>query len=147
MDTENLLKLLNAHEVRYVIIGASAFPVHGFVRATLDVDLFIEPTEENAFRTLQALSEFGYNVSELDINDILSNKVLLRQYIVETDIHPFVTGVKFQEIWEKKVESRYGSTPVFYAGLDSLITMKQAANRPKDQEDLKYLLKLKKGQR
>ena len=32
MDTEGLLRSLNAHSVRYVIIGATAFPVHGYAR-------------------------------------------------------------------------------------------------------------------
>jgi len=35
MDTESLLKSLSAHDVRYVIIGATAFHIHGYVRATL----------------------------------------------------------------------------------------------------------------
>ena len=50
MDTEGLLRSLNAHDVEYVIIGATAFPVHGYARATLDVDVFIRPTTENARR-------------------------------------------------------------------------------------------------
>ena len=55
MDIEGLLRSLNAREARYVIIGATAFPVHGYVRATLDVYILIEPTEENARRTWDAL--------------------------------------------------------------------------------------------
>jgi hypothetical protein len=51
VDTETLLGSLNAHNVRYVVIGATAFPVHGYARATLDVDILIEPTEANARRT------------------------------------------------------------------------------------------------
>lgn len=39
MDIPSLLKSLNAHDVRYVIIGATAFPVHGYSRATLDICL------------------------------------------------------------------------------------------------------------
>jgi len=57
MDTESLLKSLNAHEVRYVVIGATAFPVHGYARATLDTDIFIDATSENATRTLAALED------------------------------------------------------------------------------------------
>ncbi len=38
MDIEGLLRSLNAHSVEYVIIGATAFPIHGYARATLDVD-------------------------------------------------------------------------------------------------------------
>ena len=39
MDTINLLKLLNEHDVKYVVIGAFAFPAYGYVRATMDVDI------------------------------------------------------------------------------------------------------------
>ncbi len=143
MDTENLLKLLNAHKVRYVIIGATAFPVHGYARATLDIDIFIEPTPENAKQTLSALSEVGYDVSDLTIEDMLTKKVLIRQYILETDIHPFVAGVTFEEVWRNRVEDRIGQIPANFASLDDLIRMKQAAGRPKDLEDLKALIKLK----
>jgi len=48
MDTPKLLRSLNERNVRYVVIGATAFPIHGYARATLDVDIFIEPTKENA---------------------------------------------------------------------------------------------------
>jgi hypothetical protein len=58
MDTENLLRSLNAHNVRYVVIGATAFPVHGYARATLDVGIFIEATPENAQKTIDALQDF-----------------------------------------------------------------------------------------
>jgi hypothetical protein len=142
MDTENLLKLLNAHDVQYVIIGASAFPIHGYVRATLDLDIFIAPEHENAEKTLLALKEFGYNIDELQVNDLLKKKILIRQYVVETDIHPFAAGVTFTEIWNTRVKGLYGKTPAFFASLESLIKMKKAAGRPKDLEDLKYLQQL-----
>ena len=143
MDTESLLKSLNAHKVRYVIIGATAFPIHGYARATLDIDVFIEATPENAQRCLTALRNTGYDVTDLTAEDLLTKKVLIRQYILETDIHPFVAGVTFQEIWGKRVEDKVGQTPTNFASLDDLIRMKKAAGRPKDLEDLKILVKLK----
>ncbi|MDD5224360.1 MAG: nucleotidyltransferase [bacterium] len=142
MDIENLLKLLNEHKVRFVIIGATAFPVHGFSRATLDVDIFIEPAKENAARTLKALKAFGYDVSDLTSGELLSKKILIRQYLLETDVHPFVSGVSFSEIWKNKIEGQIGSTTVYFAGLEDLIKMKKSAARPKDLEDLKILEKL-----
>ena len=144
MDTENLLKLLNAHNVEYVIIGATAFPVHGYARATLDIDLFIRSEPENARRTLEALKKFGYDVTDLGEEDLLSKKVLIRQYLVETDIYPFVQGITFDQVWKNRVSGTYGNEKVYYASLDDLITMKKAAGRPKDAEDLKALLRLKK---
>ena len=143
MDTEGLLKLLKEHKVDFVIIGATAFPVHGYARATLDIDIFIRPTEENAKQAWQALKAFGYDVADVAIKDLLRKKLLIRQYSVETDIHPFVKGVSFQEIWENKIRAKFGKTFVYFASLGDLIKMKQAAGRPKDIEDIKYLKKLK----
>jgi hypothetical protein len=39
MDISGLLKSLNAQHVRYVVIGASAFPTRGYVRTTADIDI------------------------------------------------------------------------------------------------------------
>ena len=143
MDTESLLKSLNAHNIRYVVIGATAFPVHGYARATLDIDIFIEATPENARRTLAALKDVGYNVTAITIEDLLTKKLLIRQYILATDIHSFASGVTFEEVWRNRVEDKIGETPANFASLDDLIRMKQAAGRPKDLEDLRILMKLK----
>jgi len=144
MDAEQLLKLLKENHVKFVIIGATAFPVHGYSRATLDIDIFIKPEKTNAQRTLKALKEFGYDVTDITINDLLTKKVLIRQYLIETDIHPIVTGATFEKVWKNKVKAKFGKTFVWFASLDDLITMKKAASRTKDVEDLKYLRKLKK---
>ena len=144
MDAEQLLKLLKENHVKFVIIGATAFPVHGYSRATLDIDIFIKPEKTNAQRTLKALKEFGYDVTDLTIDELLTKKVLIRQYLIETDIHPIVTGATFEKVWKNKVKAKFGKTFVWFASLDDLITMKKAASRTKDVEDLKYLRKLKK---
>lgn len=143
MDIEGLLRSLNAHSVDYVLIGAAAFPVHGYARATLDVDVFIRPTPENAQRTRRALTAFGYDLTSVTDEELLSRKLLIRQYLVETDIHPFVKGVSFDEVWERRVQDRIGDTPASFASLDDLIRMKEAAGRPKDLEDLRVLRRLR----
>jgi hypothetical protein len=144
MDTESLLKSLNARAVDYVVIGATAFPVHGYVRSTLDVDIFVRPERDNAHRTLAALSDAGYDVTDLTVDELLEKKILLRQYLVEADIHPFVEGRSFDAVWAGRVQAHYGETPTCFAGLEDLIAMKKAAGRPKDLEDLKHLRKLRR---
>lgn len=139
MDTENLLKSLNAHNVEFVIIGATAFPIHGYARATLDLDIFIRPDPQNASRLMDALRDFGYDLADITLEDLLTKKVLIRQYLVETDIHPFVSGLTFDQVWKNKVPGTYGREKVYYSSLDDLIIMKQAAGRPKDLEDLRVL--------
>ena len=144
MDTEGLLKSLKEHKVKFVVIGAAAFPVYGYVRMTLDIDIFIEPAEVNAKRTWSALKAFGYDVSDIKIRDLLEKKLLIRQYAVETDIHPFVKGISFERVWRNKIRAKFGDTFVNFPSLSDLIKMKRAARRTKDLEDLKYLTKLKR---
>lgn len=143
MDTESLLKSLNAHKVQYVIIGAAALPVHGFSRVTVDIDIFVRPTPKNIQRTLDALKNVGYDVSDLTPEEMLLKKILFRQYVQEVDIHPHVKGVTFQGVWARRVPNRIGRANAYFAGLGDLIRMKKAAGRPKDLEDLRVLEKLK----
>ena len=143
METEKILRLLKEHKVIFVIIGATAFPVHGYSRATLDIDIFIKPERRNAERTMDALKAFGYDMDEVTIDDLLNKKLLIRQYMTETDILPFVKGVTFQTVWKNRVKAKIGDTFVWFASLKDLIRMKTAAGRQKDLEDLKYLVELK----
>lgn len=144
MDTENVLQSLNVQGVRYVVIGASAFPAHGYGRTTLDLDVLIEPTEKNAELTRTALTDLGYDVTDVTAQEMLEKKILFRQYILDLDIHPEAAGVTFAQVWKNKVRRKFRKTFAFFASLDDLIKMKRAANRPKDREDLKALLALKK---
>jgi predicted nucleotidyltransferase len=143
MDTEELIKLLKEHKVDFVIIGATAMPVYGYARATLDIDIFIRPERVNAERTLQALTAFGYDMSDVSVDDLMSKKLLIRQYGVETDIHPFVKETTFEKVWDKKVKATLGKISAFFASIDDLIEMKEAAGRPQDLQDVKYLKELK----
>ena len=60
-------------------------------------------------------------------------KILIRQYILETDIHSFVKGVAVEEIWNNKVPGKIGDVSCYFASLDDLIRMKEAAGRGKRQ--------------
>lgn len=144
MDISKLLKSLNDQRVQYVVIGASAFPTHGYLRITADIDILIKPTRENAQRTLNALERVGYDVSELTVDEVLAKKILFRQYILATDIHPSAIGATFDTVWRNRVKDEIEGVSTFVAGLDDLIKMKRAANRPKDREDLKVLQAIKR---
>jgi predicted nucleotidyltransferase len=143
MDTEKLLRLLKENKAIFVIIGATALPVYGYARATLDIDLFVKPDLDNIKRIIKALRDFGYDLTDLTPEDFLKNKILIRQYIVEADIHPFVKGVNFDEVWKNKIKAKFGKTEVFFPSLDDMIKMKRAAGRAIDKEDLKYLRRIK----
>lgn len=144
MNIQKLLSLLNDHRVKYVVIGASAMPVHGYARHTKDIDILIEPTRENALRTMEALKKCGYDLMDLSVNEMLEKKILFRQYILETDIHPSVSGTTWDDVWNSKVKAEIEGVPSYFASLDELIKMKKAAGRGKDLDDLRYLTEIKK---
>ncbi|MBM4356437.1 MAG: hypothetical protein FJ109_22020 [Deltaproteobacteria bacterium] len=142
MDTRSLLESLNARSCRYVVIGALAFPHHGYARATLDIDIFIDPTPKNAVKVRQALASVGFDVTDVSVEDLLRFKLLIRDYALQVDIHPFVAGVDFATVWESAEHSTIAEVAVRVPSLADVIRMKKAAGRPKDLEDLKYLEEL-----
>ena len=144
MDTKKLLQLLNAHNVRFVVIGATACIAHGYSRFTEDIDLFVEPTPENMARAFTALKSCGYDLSDTSIEEALQKKLLFRGYILKTDIHPSVAGTDFPTLWKNKVAVEFLGEQVFFSSLDDLIQMKKAAGRPKDKLDLEYLEEIRR---
>ncbi len=143
MNVPTLLACLNAHDVEYVIIGATAFPHHGYARATLDIDVLIAATPDNATRTRDALASFGFDVTDVSVDDLLHYKLLIRDYALQLDIHPFVKGIEGHTVLAHAEPSSIGGVPCRVASLDDLIAMKRAAGRAKDVEDLAVLLELR----
>lgn len=61
-DFEELLKLLNRHNVEYCIVGAYAVAFYSRPRYTKDMDIFINPTKENGEKIISALRENRTNL-------------------------------------------------------------------------------------
>jgi hypothetical protein len=68
---EEFLGLLNQNNVKYVIVGAYALAYHVRPCYTKDMDIFIEPTGENATAILQAIKDFGFPEIDLTSEDII----------------------------------------------------------------------------
>ncbi len=144
MDIKTLLKSLLDHNVKFLIVGAWALPAYGYERMTRDVDIFIEATRENAKKCIEALQSIGYHaILDLSVEELLKSKVLLREYILRVDIHPFIMGVDFYEVWKNKMETEVKGFKVYVPSLDDLIKMKEITGRDKDKQDLKILKKIK----
>jgi len=66
-DFKEFLKLLNAHQVEYLLIGGYAVGYHGYPRATADMDIWIAMHSANAERIVAVLKEFGFDLPELSL--------------------------------------------------------------------------------
>ena len=66
-DWFDLLVVLLDAQARFLVVGAHALAVHGFPRATQDIDLWIDPVPSNAERVWSALIAFGAPVGHLGV--------------------------------------------------------------------------------
>ena len=146
-DYEEFIAALNAHGVRYLVVGAHAVAFHARPRATKDLDILLEPTSTNARNVLSALREFfggadlGYKVEDLTAPEWI---IQLGVAPVRIDLLPEIAGFSnFAEAWEGRVDARFGAVPTHYLGLDALIRAKEAAGRPQDRADVRVLRRAK----
>lgn len=58
-DFKEFLKLLNDHQVEYLLVGGYAVGYYGYPRATADMDIWIALHPKNAEKIVSALIEFG----------------------------------------------------------------------------------------
>lgn len=59
-DLREFIELLNSASVKYVIVGAYAVGFHGHPRTTGDIDIFVEPSVQNAAAVTSSLERFGF---------------------------------------------------------------------------------------
>lgn len=97
--------------MRYLVIGGWAAIAHGLPRTTLDVDLFVEPTEANVERLIRALSKVGFGIAkELTPREILSRPAFIFSDQIRVDIFTRPWGLEdfetsFAQRWETQFES------------------------------------------
>src|SRR5262245_31341478 len=77
-DFKEFLKLLNANEVEYLLVGGYAVSYYGYPRATADMDIWIGKNETNAGRIMAAMKEFGFNTERLNPDVFLQDDKILR---------------------------------------------------------------------
>jgi acylphosphatase len=93
MDRDELLRVFRAfeaHRLEYVLIGATAMGLHGLIRATEDVDLFIKGTPDNVERLRAALRDAypgDRSIDEISTDDLLGEYPTVRYYPPSGDLY------------------------------------------------------------
>lgn len=145
-DFRDLFFELSAAEVRFLVVGAHAVTFHSVPRYTKDIDIWVEPTRENAARAFSALSKFGAPVESVSVEDLCSPGVIFQIGVEPNriDVLTSIAGLEFGEAWGRRVASTYGGVPISVLGLDDLIASKKAAGRPQDLLDVDWLEKARR---
>ncbi len=138
-----LAALINAN-ARFMVVGAHALAVHGFPRATQDIDVWFDVAADNVDRVWRALVAFGAPVDALGIR-----KADLRQLgmVIQFGLPPnridlltSISGVSdFDAAWKERVSHEVRGRPIPFIGRAALLQNKRAAGRTKDLADAELL--------
>ena len=141
-------KVLNACQVKYIMVGGFATRFHGFDRTTDDLDMWLEDTVENRRNLRNAFKELGYgDFSSLELMQFVPGWTNF--YVgsgIELDIMTYMKGLEnhsFQECLSKASFADLAGVEVPFLHINHLIDNKKAVNRPKDQLDVVQLEKIR----
>lgn len=140
-DFKEFIELLTRHQVEYLLVGGYALGIHGYPRYTGDMDIWINPTPENAKRVLLVLNDFGFEelgLSETDFTKI-GNVIQLGYPPLRIDLLTQPDGVEFSTSFTNRFELNYQDLIIYVINLEDFKKNKAASGRPKDLEDLRNL--------
>lgn len=144
-DFEDFIRLLNKHQVKYMVVGGYALALHGKPRHTGDLDIWINISEDNATRLLKVIKEFGLSSLGLQKGDFLEAGYITQIGYppLRIDILNNIDGVSFDEAAPhmQSVEIEEGFV-ICYIGLSDFLKNKKASGRKQDLADIKEIKKL-----
>jgi hypothetical protein len=140
-DFKEFLKSLNASHVDYLLVGGYAVGLHGYPRATIDLDVWVRPEPGNARRVIAALRMFGFESATLTEKLFIDPDSLVRFGVppFRIEIMTAIDGVQFDPCRRRAVTFDVDGLAVPVISLIDLKTNKRAAGRHKDLDDLENL--------
>jgi hypothetical protein len=142
-DFRDILDALSDHGVEFVVVGAWSLAFHGHPRATLDFDVFVRPSPDNARRVIAALRDFGaplasHGVTEQDFA-VAGTVYQIGLPPRRIDLITEISGVTFEVAWATRAEATIAGRTIAFLGRQALIDNKRASGRPKDLADVARL--------
>jgi hypothetical protein len=140
-DFREFLKSFNDHRVEYLLVGGYAVGLHGYPRATIDLDVWVRSEPGNAQRIVSALRAFGFDTTALDPGLFLKSDSLVRFGVppFRIEIMTEISGLKFAPCYSHAVKFEIEGMVVPVIALADLKINKRAAGRHKDLNDLENL--------
>jgi hypothetical protein len=140
-DFREFLRLLNANRVEYLLVGGYAVGLHGYPRATIDLDVWIRATRDNAGRVLNSLREFGFDLPVLEPTLFTDPRSVVRLGVppFRIEVMTSIDGVEFEACQARAVGFDLDDVRVPVISLADLKINKRAAGRHKDLADLENL--------
>jgi len=142
-DYKDMLCILLDNEVKFLLVGAYAMGAHGYPRATGDIDIWIEPSEDNSKRAYRSLTLFGAPVEQLDEATFVKHGIVFQIGVAprRIDIITAISGVEFDQAYQQRYTIEFEGLKLPMLSLADLIKNKRATGRDKDRLDADRLEK------
>lgn len=150
-EVTELFRSLNKHNVQYLLVGGMATALHGYIRATEDLDLWVRVGDENKANLITALLENDV-AGAAHLKDV---SLLLEWTSVVASKRGFTLDMghapkafsddDFDLCYSRASDASFDGVPFKVIQLNDLIIEKQAAGRMKDLGDVEELTKLNNG--
>jgi len=143
-DFQDFINALNTAEVEYILIGGYSVIVHGYLRSTGDLDIWVNRTKENYIRLISGFKLFGMPIFDMTENNFLFNDNVdvftFGRPPVSIDIMNKVKGLEFEKCYLESDNKEVDGILVRVINYNNLIKAKKAAGRPKDIDDIEHLI-------
>ena len=142
-DYKDMLQLFNKYKVRYLVVGAYAMGNYGYSRHTLDIDLWIEKSIENAKNIQKAFDDFLVP-HEITLDELNTENIVLQIGIepMRIDILTDIDGVDFKKAWDNRTNNSLFGEEIHFISIHDLIKNKTSTGRTKDKYDVLELEKI-----
>lgn len=136
-----LVRALDAAGIPYALCGGLAMAVHGFPRATLDIDLLIEEARLGEVRKLAAAAGFTHEIGFLNL---ASGRVRLFRMVkfVGQEFIPLdllLVSPELLSAWNSRTAMTTEDGTITVVSPEGLIQMKSLRNSGTDQDDIRQL--------
>jgi predicted nucleotidyltransferase len=139
-DYRDMLECLQRHGVEFLLVGGWAVAVHGHQRATKDIDLFVNPTPENAERVVRALAEFGAPLAGLSASDFAEPGLVFQiGTSLRIDVTTLIDGLDWPGAARERVLVDFDGLQVPVIGRAALLSNKRSTGRKQDLADAEAL--------
>lgn len=138
-DFKEFLKLLIVHDARFLLIGGYAVNAFGYVRNTIDLDVWIASDPENQQRVISAVREFAFPNAADDLLDESAATLRMGVPPLRIEVLKSISGVRFEECWLRRVFIEDDELTIPMISLADLRTNKRASGKGKDLIDLEEL--------
>ena len=143
-DIRDLLRIMTEHGVEFAICGGHAVACHGYPRMTMDVDILLLPTIENAKRIIASLEQFGFGQAGIPPAAFTreGTAITLGEQPNQVDLLTSMSREPVGNIMQNAVWGELAGINVRFVSRDDLLEAKRQAGRPKDLADLDELEKI-----